>query len=320
MQYISTISKYLIIAVLGSGIIFSVNDFYQTTYNTLNRTHDQAPAISISHILPARLSSHTVWQSMAATFQLDHQTEKSQVKTEIRKLLADQNHLYEILQAAGPYIYFIFKTTESYHLPGEMALIPFIESEFNPNDRSHKGATGLWQLMPQTARELGVKVKSGYDGRRNVIASTKAALTYLNDLININKFRGDWYLALAAYNAGPGKVISATRRSGTHTFWNLQLPRETKLYVPKLLAVAAIIKEPEKYGVELPPISNEPYFTEVTVKNPVTLNKVAESTGVNLKTLRKLNPDIKHKTVPIKNGEHKVLVPIKQTNKDAQSP
>jgi membrane-bound lytic murein transglycosylase D len=195
-------------------------------------------------------------------------------------------------------------------MPAEIALIPFIESEFNPNDRSNKGATGLWQLMPQTARELGVKVKSGYDGRRNVVASTNAAVAYFNDLIS--NFNGNWYLAIAAYNAGPGRIISATRRSGTKSFWELRLPRETQLYLPKLLAVAAIVENPEKYGVELPPIENKPYFTEMTVKQPVTLDKMSQSTGVNVKTLRTLNPDVKNKTVPQKNGEHKVLVPLKK--------
>lgn len=307
MQLLSTITKYLfLVAALCFSLLLAWQDLYIfKDQNSLSET-----VAKISNVT----TSQTVWENIAENFSLDHHTDKKQVQTEIRKLLRDQTHLYEILQAAGPYIYFILKTTKAYNFPAEIALIPFIESEFNPNDRSHKGATGLWQLMPQTAKELGVKIKSGYDGRRNVVASTNAALTYFNDLININSLGRDWYLAIAAYNAGPGRVISATRKSGTKTFWNLRLPRETKLYVPRLLAVAAIIEDPEKYGVQLPPITNEPYFTEMTVKQPVSLDSMAKSTGVNVKTLQKLNPDVKHKTVSQKNGEHKVLVPIKSVN------
>jgi membrane-bound lytic murein transglycosylase D len=147
------------------------------------------------------------------------------------------------------------------NLPSELALIPFIESEFNSNNRSKKGAAGLWQLMKETAHLFGVKIKSGYDGRRNLIVSTKAALTYFEDLGN--NFKGNWYLAIAAYNSGQFRVESAVRRAGSHNFWDLKkLPRETKEYVPKLLAVAEIVQNPEKYGVHLPQVNNEPRFTQ----------------------------------------------------------
>lgn len=302
MQYITTISKYLIL-VIAFSLSFLLGWQELSSPRNSNALGDAA-----TWTLDA-VKSRTIWQHLADNFTLDHQTDKRQVQTEIRKLLADQSRLYSILQAAGPYIYFIYNATKAHNIPAEIALIPFIESEFNPNDRSNKGATGLWQLMPQTARELGVKVKSGYDGRRNVIASTNAALTYFDDLIS--NFKGDWYLAIAAYNAGPGRILSATKRSGSHSFWQLPLPKETKLYVPRLLAVAEIVENPEKYGVELPPIHNTPYFTEVTTAKPVTLDKMAKSTGVNVNTLRKLNPDVKNKTVSQANGTHKILVPLK---------
>src|SRR5262249_6307926 len=148
--------------------------------------------------------------------------------------------------------------TRARDLPAELALIPVIESEYNPNDRSNKGATGLWQLMRQTAHELGVVVQGGYDGRRNVLASTKAALAYFKDLGDL--FNGNWYLAIAAYNCGQGRVQSAIRRTGSESFWNLPLPRDTKYYVPRLLAVAEIVKHPAKYGITLPQVQNKPYF------------------------------------------------------------
>lgn len=255
--------------------------------------------------------AESIWSSLSSEFNLDHQTQSSRVQAEIRKLLADQEELVRILRAATPYIYFIHKQVQARGLPAELALIPVIESEFNPNDHSKKGATGLWQFMPGTARELGIKVKGGYDGRRNVIASTKAALAYFNDLGNM--FNSNWYLAIAAYNCGQGKILSAMRRTGSKSYWNLPLPKETKLYVPKLLAVAAIIKNPEKYGVTLPEINNTPYFAEVEVKKPVTLAKVSKTSGISMDTLKTLNPDVKHEIVANK-GTYTLLVPANKAN------
>jgi len=267
-------------------------------------------------IIPASgPTANSIWRSLTSEFVLDHRAQSSQVKAEIRKLLADQDKLYQILKAAGPYIYFIHKQTKARGLPGELALIPVIESEFNPNDRSKKGATGLWQLMPGTAKELGVKVKSGYDGRRNVVASTKAALAYFKDLGVM--FKDNWYLAIAAYNCGQGRVLSAKRHAGSNSFWNLSLPQETKFYVPKLLAVAAIVKNPEKYGIELPPIDNEPYFATLEVTKPVNLTEVAKFSGISVKTLHTLNPDYKTAagvaTGPKKEAKT-LLVPIENAS------
>ena len=131
-----------------------------------------------------------VWLEIRHEFALDHQVHSERVHTEIQKWLADPERLNHVLEAATPYIYFIYQQTQAKGLPAELALIPVVESEFNPNDRSRKGAVGLWQLMPQTARELGVNM-SGHDGRRNVTISTQAALTYLKDLGEL--FNGNWF-------------------------------------------------------------------------------------------------------------------------------
>jgi membrane-bound lytic murein transglycosylase D len=248
----------------------------------------------------------TIWNDIRQDFKIDHNVQQAQVKKEIHKLLADQDKLYSILKAAGPYIYFIHQQTQQRGLPSELALIPVIESEFNPNDHSSKGATGLWQLMPGTAHELGVKVRSQYDGRRNVVVSTAAALAYLKDLGAA--FDGNWYLAIAAYNCGQVKIDSAIRRAGSRSFWNLSVPKETKLYLPKLLAVAEIVKNPAKYGVTLPPIANEPYFTQLKVNKAVSLSRVAKTSGVPIETLKVLNPDYIHEVLPTKKG-YILLVP-----------
>lgn len=302
MQLLQNISKYLVFVLLSCSLVM----VWDGANNDISDWHFSTPEETSTENNAAK--SDTIWDTMRNEFQLDHQTQSARVQAEIRKLLADQDKLNQILQAATPYIYFIHQQTQAYGLPAELALIPFVESEFNPNDHSRKGATGLWQLMSGTAHELGVKVKSGYDGRRDVIASTHAALAYFRDLGN--NFKGNWYLAIAAYNCGQGKVASVTRRAGTNDFWNLnKLPSETKQYVPKLLAVAAIIDNPEKYGVQLPQVENEPYFTKLTFKNYTDLPKVAKIEGVSMKTLRTLNPDYKHGVIAKKEG-YTVLVPI----------
>lgn len=303
MQLLISSSKFLISAVLSFTLLAS---WYG---GNLEITALGFPAIENSNV-------DSIWSSISRELKLDHRTESSEVQAEIRKLLADQDKLYSILKAAGPYIYFIHKETKERGLPAEIALIPVIESEFNPNDHSKKGATGLWQLMPKTASELGVKVKSNYDGRRNVMASTKAALAYFSDLGTM--FKGDWYLAIAAYNCGQVKVHSVTRRAGSKDFWELKkLPKETRYYVPRLLAVAAIVKNPAKYGVQLPPITNEPYFVEMKAKKSVNLSHVAKSSGINIDTLHALNPDYKHGVVPAKGAS--LLVPVEKEHAVAKA-
>ncbi len=303
MQLVVNFSKFVVLSVLSFCLLttwYGKNTLDIIPFDTFSTDEE---VISRDHG-----STDSIWSTLRSGFKLDHRTNTAQVQAEIRKLQADQQKFSDILRAAGPYIYFIHKQTQLRGLPAEMALIPVIESEFNPNDYSHAGATGLWQLMRGTARELGIKVISGYDGRRNVIASTHAALAYLNDLGNY--FKGNWYLALAAYNAGQGRIDQAIRRAGSHSFWNLPVPRETKYYVPKLLAVAAMVENPKKYGVTLPPVTNQPYFAELQLKKAVNLAKMSKSLGVDIDTLRTLNPDYKTGTVVSKNGVYSFLVPV----------
>lgn len=304
MQLLINISKFLLLAVLSWSLLI--------TWNGSNFTVSDFDFGHTDEIIENQATdSISIWNTISSEFKLDHQAQSARVQAEIRKLLADQDSFYQILKAAAPYIYYIHQQIQARGLPAELALIPFVESEFNPNDKSKKGATGLWQLMSGTAHELGVKVKEGYDGRRNVVASTKAALAYFKDLGVF--FNGNWYLAIAAYNCGQGKIQSAMRRSGSKSYWNLSLPLETKLYVPKLLAVAAIIANPEKYGVRLPEINNAPYFAELKPQQKsVNLAQVAKSSGVSLETLNKLNPDFNKRKVV--SNVNTLLVPVEKAS------
>lgn len=302
MQIITNISKFLVLTVLTFSLLTNwyVSEIEPFNFNFTDYSAEYSENTDAS-----------LWDTMRTEFKLDNRAQSAQVQAEIHKLLADQGRMAHILKAAAPYIYFIHKQTQAKGLPAELALIPAIESEFNPNDKSTKGATGIWQLMSRTAHDLGIKVRSGYDGRRNIVASTKAALAYFKDLGVY--FNGNWLLAIAAYNCGDVRVKSAIRKTGSNSFWNLPLPKETKYYVPRLLAVTEIIKNPEKYGVELPPVSNAPYFEEIKIDKPVNLQRLAQATGVSIDTLNKLNPDFTHGSKPNKEMIS-LLVPTNKAN------
>lgn len=325
MQTLSNISKYIFLVFLSCSVLVVWDGIRSNTdgYNISTTEPEPTPEVVPPAVVKAPKETQTkavqavsakhddtIWSNISGDFTIDHKAKSPRVQKEIHILLSNKHHLNKILTDAAPYIYYIYQQTQNRGLPAELALIPFIESEFNPNDHSYSGALGLWQLMPQTARELGIRVHDGYDGRRNVINSTKAALAYFNDLGKM--FHGDWYLALAAYNCGQGKVLSATRRMHTKDYWSLRLPQETKIYVPKLLAIAEIIKHHDKYGVELPHVNNAPYFKQVDTNKSVSLTKFAKNSGVSIKALHKLNPDLKRVGVVVrqKNGEHTLLVPV----------
>jgi membrane-bound lytic murein transglycosylase D len=300
MKTIRAYAKQLISVVLSFSLLFSVYDF------KVDNSALCAHGICTTYMIQP---SESIWNSIRAGLTLDHQVNSPRVQAEIKILLANKAKLYAILKSSAPYIYFIHQETKARKLPAEIALIPVIESEFNPNDHSRMGATGLWQLMRPTAKFLGVTIKANYDGRRSVIYSTKAALIYFTDLQK--NFKGNWYLTIGAYNSGQGRIQSAVRRTGTSNFWSLKLPKETKIYVPKLLAVAEIIKNPQKYGVVLPAIPNRPYFAELKLKKSLTLTSLSKLTGTDLVTLKALNPDYRPTSaLPDKKGIYTLLVPV----------
>lgn len=248
--------------------------------------------------------SSSIWTIIGEQLKLDHASQDPRVQAEMRKILAHKKSFETILSRSTPYIYYIDTQIQRRHLPAELALIPIIESEYNPNDHNSIGANGLWQLMPGTARGLGLKVSHGDDDRRNVIDSTNAALTFFNYLGK--EFKGNWNLAFAAYNCGPGCVSSAVKRAKSTNYFKLGLPLETKLYVPRLLAISVIIKHAKKYGIVLPQIKDTPFFTEVKVKKSENLSSYSKSTGTDLALLKKLNPDYSDKNA----DSNTFLVPV----------
>ena len=208
------------------------------------------------------------------------------------RFVKNQHAVNRLSKSGQRYLFHTVKRAEELGVPVELALLPFVESEFDPYAQSLYGATGIWQFLPATGREWGLKTNWWYDGKRDVIASTEAALNFLIYLHQ--KFDNDWLLAIAAYNAGPGRVNRAIRenkRKGMATdFWSLRLPKETSAYVPKLLVLCELIKDPSGFGVILPSIANRPYFTKIETPGQVDLMQAADLAGMTPEAIYELNP------------------------------
>lgn len=209
------------------------------------------------------------------------------------------------------YLYHIVNELQARHMPLELALLPVVESAFNPVAYSRARAAGLWQFIPATGRRYGLKQNWYYDGRRDVVAATTAALDYLQFLAA--EFEGDWLLAVAAYNCGEMNVtraIARNRAAGKPTdFFSLKLPKETRAYVPKLLAMRRIVADPASHGLAFAPIPDQPYFAQVEVAGQIDLNVAAEIADLAKEELLALNPAFNH-WVTDPDGPHRLLVPV----------
>ncbi len=212
---------------------------------------------------------------------------------------------------AERYLYYVVRELEARDMPLELALLPAIESAYNPYAYSRARAAGIWQFIAPTARRYEVRVNWWQDGRRDIVDSTRAALDYLSELHTM--FGGDWFLAVAAYNcgeAGVQRAINKARRAGKPTdFWHLKLPRETRGYVPSLLAMARIVADPEKYGLEFASIANRPYFAQVEVGSQIDLRLAAMLLNVSEDELHELNPAF-NRWATDPDGPHHLLVPF----------
>ncbi len=198
----------------------------------------------------------SLWDAMRTGFTMNHYYNNPRVQYFIQSYSRDPSFIVNITTQATPYLYPIMSMIEARNMPTELALLPIVESGFKPTARSYCGALGLWQLMPETARENAANESYWFNGRESVQQSTGAALNYLKYLYNY--FNGDWLLALAAYNSGPGTVqnaISYNAARGLSTdFWSLNLPQATENYVPQLLALTIILNDPSNYGIALPAV------------------------------------------------------------------
>ncbi|WP_415074530.1 LysM peptidoglycan-binding domain-containing protein [Legionella sp.] len=263
--------------------------------------------VSIAH------TTSDVWEVLRSEFRINHETSRAEVQEQIRWLVSHPSYLQKVCRQSEPYIYHILGEIKKRKLPGELALLPMIESAYDPFAYSGVGAAGLWQLMPRTGADLGLKQDWWFDGRRSIRPSTEAALSYL---IYLNKFfEGNWILAIAAYDSGEGTISRAIKVSQRPTqnvsFWELLTPRETQIYVPRLLALAEVIKNPQRYRISLPEIPYLPYFEEVNIGSQIDLSHAAKLAGISYKELIKLNPGYNRwTTAPYK--PFKLLIPAEK--------
>ncbi len=259
---------------------------------------------------PAAPVHRDLWDRIRAGFSLPA-LDNQYVKYYERWYQTRPDYLQRVVERARRYLFYIVEEVEKRGMPAEIALLPGIESAFKPTAYSRAHAAGLWQFIPSTGRHYALKQNWWYDGRRDVVRSTQAALDYLEKLHK--EFNGDWFLALAAYNAGENRVHSAiayNRKRGRDTnYTNLRLKAETRRYVPKLIALKNVILDPAHYGLRLEPINNQKYFAEVDTKSQVDLSVISELAGIPHSELRNLNPAFRRwATDP--HGPHRLIVPV----------
>jgi len=251
-----------------------------------------------------------VWQRMnnGFAFALAHDNER--VMDALEWYIGNPEYMQRVAERAQPFLYLIVDRIESRGLPTELALLPIVESAYNPNAVSRQNAVGLWQFMATTANGMGLTSDWWYDGRRDPLASTDAALDYLESLYTL--FDNDWLLALAAYNMGQGNLQRAIRRNENNgepvDFWSLRLPAETQRHVPRILALAHLFANADDYGVELDPIPNEPYLAVIDAGSQVDLTLVANIAGLEPEVIYRLNPGYRQwATHP--DGPHTIMIP-----------
>ncbi len=261
---------------------------------------------------PALLEPRDLWSRLRDRFALDPSSERKRVKAELTWLVKNPAYVGRVIHRSRRYLHYILGELEARDIPTEIALLPIVESAFDPFAYSHGRAAGLWQFIPGTATRYGLRRDWWVDERRDVIASTRAALDYLEALKR--RFKGDWLLALAAYNSGEGTVWKAMLRAktpadgGPADFWSLRLPLETRTYVPRLLALAILVNDPAAYGLSLEPLADLPYFGIVDTGSQIDLKRAASLAAIELEELYWLNPGFNQfATHP--DGPHRLLLP-----------
>jgi peptidoglycan lytic transglycosylase D len=262
-------------------------------------------------ITPAEIKYDNLWDYLAKNFSLSTAGGDGRVQGELNWFAEHGSYLQRTANRARPYLYYIVQQVQARKMPLDIALLPVVESAFDPFAYSNGRAAGLWQFIPGTGRRWDLKQDWWYDGRRDIVASTNAALDYLQYLHT--QFNNDWLLALAAYNSGSGTVsraIEHNQHRGLPTdFWHLDLPAETRAYVPRLLAICQLVAATGHYGVDLPAIPNQPYLAEVDVGGQIDLATAAKLAGITNEQMYLLNPAF-NRWATDPQGPYSLLVPL----------
>lgn len=253
----------------------------------------------------------SLWQRIERRYQLPNSTTNERIIRERNWYARHQAYLHRVSARSSRYLYHVANQLEAKNLPGELALLPIVESAYNPFAISTSNASGLWQFIPSTAKHLKMEMNWWYDARRDIPAATDTAINYL--IFLRDHYEGDWLKAIAAYNAGWGtidKAVAKNRARGLPTdYWNLDVPAETMAYVPKLLALAQISKNPELYGVNWAYVPDLPYFAEVHFSGQLDVAFAADLANIDSDELHMLNPGISRWATP-PGGPYRLLVPV----------
>ncbi len=300
--------------IIDTQIQTILNAYSRPILNLADTQHNQQNNLVIKEIIEdaeiALVNENNAWTRLQRGMQMTSVLNK-RVRQQMDWYLKHRGYLDRVMARAEPILPFILDELEAKGLPSEIALLPIVESAYQAFAYSHGRASGMWQIIPSTGRHLGLKQNWWYDGRRDIIESTRAAIRYLESLSK--QFDGDWELALASYNAGPGKTRSAIRynkKKGRKTdFWNLtKYRRETKDYVPKLLALKEIFAYPEKYDLELLHVEDEHSYAITEFDSQIDLALAADMAGISTKEIYQLNPAFNRwATAP--KGPHRLLLP-----------
>jgi len=266
--------------------------------------------------LPSSLPKDSdVWQRIPKGFSLLKGIEEKHFARSLNRFNKAQRYFNTLGEKAKPYLHHIVEEVAKRGMPMELALLPAIESNYVPYAVSPYSAVGLWQIIPSTGRSFGLKQNAWYDGRRDIIASTDAALDFLEVLYQ--NLDHNWLHAIAAYNCGEGcvrRAIAKNRAKGLPTdYWSLPLPAETKKYIPRLMALSTVVQNPGAFGINLPKIDNKPYLISVPTLGQVDLRKAAKAAGLKQSELKKFNPGFKHWVTDPK-GPHNLLLPLENAN------
>jgi len=276
--------------------------------------------VGIQAAVPAPERYADLFARLRAGFELDAAPGQREIDQQLKGFVGHPDHLERSFGHAKPYLYHIVTQLEARGMPLEIALLPILESSFEPYAYSNSRAAGLWQFVPGTGARFGLKQDWWYDGRRDIVESTRAALDYLQYLHD--EFNGDWLIAIAAYDCGEGTVkraMAKNRAAGRpQDFWSLHLPTEAHLYVPKLLAMQRLIATPERFAVVFSPIANQPYFTRVATQGQISMKLAAQLAGMTAEELYELNPAF-HRWATDPAGPHFLLLPVDRSAVFVQS-
>ncbi|MEM7206859.1 MAG: LysM peptidoglycan-binding domain-containing protein [Pseudomonadota bacterium] len=274
--------------------------------------------ISPEYSTHQRAAESNIWQRVRANMQWTEEL-NPRIQKQLDWYLRNPGYIPRVVERARPYLHHIVSEIERHNLPGELVFLPIVESAYRPFAYSFGRATGLWQFIPSTGKAFGLRQDWWYDGRRDVVASTDAAIRFFIELEQ--EFDGNWLHALAAYNAGPAKIrraIKRNRKAGKPTsYWDLELPRETFFYVPKLLAVSELFKQPAKYNVDVPIVDDKAFFSRIDTQKQLDLSRAAELAGIDIETLYLLNPGF-NRWATSPDGPHELLLPVDNAEKFAK--